>query len=141
LGPEDKGLAEKIFAEEASGILNWLLEGVRMYKEHGLDDLEEISQSVATYRRDVDSVAQFMDAATDEHLIVQRPEAQMPSRNLNAMYQSWCTGNGIRWLGERRFAQRMESLGFERKRTAAGAVWLGIGTGSYGMLGTMAMRQ
>ena len=57
------------------------------------------------------------------------------------MYQTWCTANGIRWLGERRFAPRMESLGFERKRTNTGAVWLGIGTGNYGMLGTMAMRQ
>lgn len=141
LGPEEKGLAEKIFAEEASGILNWLLEGVRMYQEHGLEDPDEVSRSVATYRRDVDSVAQFIDAAVEEHTVVRAPEQQMPSRNLNAMYQSWCIANGIRWLGERRFAQRMESLGFERKRTNTGAVWLGIGTGNYGMLGTMAMRQ
>ncbi len=140
LGPEDKGLAEKIFAEEASGILNWLLEGVRLYQEHGLDDLDEISSAVATYRRDVDSVAQFIDAAVEEHTVVRAPEQVIPSRNLNAMYQAWCTSNGIRWLGERRFAQRMESLGFERKRTNTGAVWLGIGTGNYGMLGTV-MRQ
>lgn len=141
LGPEDKGLAEKIFAEEASGILNWLLEGVRLYQEHGLDDLDEISSAVATYRRDVDSVAQFIDAAVEEHTVVRAPEQVIPSRNLNAMYQAWCTSNGIRWLGERRFAQRMESLGFERKRLNTGTVWLGIGTGNYGMLGTMAMRQ
>jgi hypothetical protein len=57
------------------------------------------------------------------------------------MYQDWCGKNGIRWLGERRFAQRMESLGFERKKLATANVWLGIGTGNYGMLGTMAMRQ
>jgi len=141
LGSEVNGLAEKIFAEEASGILNWLLEGVRMYQDHGLDDLAQITEAVATYRRDVDSVAQFMDTATEEGTIVQTHEAQMPSRNLHTMYQTWCNGNGIRWLGERRFGQRMESLGFERKRVAGGIVWLGVGTGSYGMLGTMAMRQ
>ena len=141
LGPEVNGLAEKIFAEEASGILNWLLEGVRMYQEDGLDDLAQITEAVATYRRDVDSVAQFIDTATEDHSIVQAHEQQMPSRNLHTMYQTWCNGNGIRWLGERRFCQRMESLGFERKRTNTGAVWLGVGTGGYGVLGTMAMRQ
>jgi len=141
LGPEENGIAEKIFAEEASGILNWLLEGVRMYQEHGLDDLPQITEAVASYRRDVDSVAQFMDAAVEDHTIVKDPAQQMPSRNLHVMYQNWCNGNGIRWLGERRFCQRMESLGFERKRTNTGAVWLGVGTGSYGVMGTMAMRQ
>lgn len=141
LGPEINGLAEKIFAEESSGILNWLLEGVRLYQEHGLGDLEQITEAVTNYRRDVDNVAQFMDAAADDHLIVRNEDANMPARNLHAMYQTWCAGNGIRWLGERRFGQRLESLGFERKKLATANVWLGVGTGQHGMLGTMPMRQ
>lgn len=140
-GPEVKKIGEKIFAEEAAGVLNWLLEGVRLYKEHGLEDLPQISEAVTKYRRDVDSVAQFVDAAVEDHLVVKDTTATMPSRNLHTMYQTWCSGNGIRWLGERRFCQRMESLGFERKRTNTGTVWLGIGTGNYGMLGTMRMRE
>lgn len=140
-GAEVKKIGEKIFFEEASGILNWLLEGVRLYQEHGLDDLEQITAAVAQYRRDVDTVAQFVDAATDEHTVIRDKSASMPSRNLHAMYSDWCQRNGTRALGERRFCQRMESLGFERKRAAGGMVWLGIGTGNYGMRGTMAMRQ
>lgn len=140
-GKEVKKIGEKIFADEASGILNWLLEGVRKYQQHGLDDLDQITEAVGAYRRDVDTVCQFIQTATDEHTIIQQPQAQIPSRNLHSMYQTWCHGNGIRWLGERRFGQRMESLGFERKRVAGGMVWLGVGTGGYGMLGTMAMRQ
>lgn len=141
LGPEVGGIAEKIFAEESSGIFNWLLEGVRKYQQSGLDDLEQIAEAVATYRRDVDTVAQFIDAATDEHMVVQEPEAKMPARNLHAMYSEWCHRNGTRGLGERRFGQRLESLGFERRRAAGGIVWLGVGTGSHGVLGTMPMRQ
>jgi putative DNA primase/helicase len=140
-GPEVKKIGEKIFAEESSGVLNWLLEGVRMYLDEGLEDLPQITDAVAGYRHDSDTVAQFIDNAVEEHTVTKEPQAQMPSRNLHTMYQEWCGKNGIRWLGERRFAQRMESLGFERKRTNTGAVWLGIGTGNYGMLGTMAMRQ
>jgi putative DNA primase/helicase len=140
-GPEVKKIGEKIFAEESSGVLNWLLEGVRLYQEHGLEDLPQITEAVAGYRHDSDTVAQFIDTAAEEHVVIKDPQAQMPSRQLHTMYQDWCGKNGIRWLGERRFCQRMESLGFERKRTNTGAVWLGVGTGSYGMLGTMAMRQ
>ena len=140
-GKEIKKYGEKLFAKEASGILNWVLEGVRMYLADGLDDLEQITEAVTQYRRDVDTVAQFVEAATEEHLVSAGSDKQMPSLNLNAMYQAWCTANGIRWLGERRFCQRMESLGFERRRTSTGIVWLGIGVGSHGMLGTMPMRQ
>jgi len=140
-GAEVKKIGEKIFTEEASGVLNWLLEGVRMYQEQGLDDLPQIEEAVATYRRDVDTAAQFIDAAGEDGTIAVAAEQSMPSRNLHTIYQGWCQRNGIRALGERRFGQRMESLGFERKRIAGGIVWLGIGTGNYGMLGTMAMRQ
>jgi putative DNA primase/helicase len=140
-GPEVKKIGEKIFAEEASGVLNWLLEGVRKYQEHGLDDLQQITDAVAQYRQDVDTAAQFINAATEDQTVVRDQAAQVSARNLHAMYQKWCENNGIRWLGERRFGQRMESLGFERKRVAGGIVWLGVGTGGYGMLGTMSMRQ
>jgi putative DNA primase/helicase len=141
LGPEENGIAEKIFAEEAPGILNWVLEGVRLYKEHGLDDLPQITEAVATYRRDVDTAAQFLDAATDDGTVAVGEQQSIPARNLHALYQGWCQRNSIRPLGERRFGQRMESLGFERKKLAAANVWLGIGVGSHGMLGTMPMRQ
>jgi putative DNA primase/helicase len=140
-GEEVKKIGEKIFAEESAGILNWMLEGVRMYQEHGLDDLPQITEAVATYRREVDTVAQFMEAAAESDIVKVGADERIPARNLHGIYQQWCTNNSIRWLGERRFAQRMESLGFERKRANTGTVWLGVGTGSYGMLGTMAMRQ
>jgi P4 family phage/plasmid primase-like protien len=140
-GKEIKRYGEKLFAKESAGILNWVLQGVRMYLADGLDDLEQITEAVTQYRRDVDTVAQFVEAAVEENLVVKEPAQQMPSRNLHAMYRAWCERNGIRPMGERRFGQRMESLGFERKKTSTSNVWLGVGTGSYGMLGTMAMRQ
>ena len=138
LRPEVANLADRIFHEEKSGVLNWMLEGVRAYQEHGLDDLTQITQAVSSYRRDVDMVAQFVDAATEEHLIVVADEAQMPSRLLHGVFTDWCRRNGItRPLGERRFSQRMYSLGFEKSRIATGMVWVGVGGGSHGLLGTI----
>lgn len=133
-GGEVKNLAESIFAEEASGILNWLLDGVRAYQQDGLDDLPQITEAVATYRRDVDTVAQFIDAAADEAAIRIEPETTIPVRQLHGIYQQWCNNNGSKWLGERRFGQRIQSLGFERRKTEAANVWVGITHGTW-MLG------
>lgn len=140
-GVEVTNLGEKLFAAEASGIFNWMLEGVRKYQEHGLKDLQVITDAVDAYRRDVDTVAQFVEHAVDEHLVAVGETQQLPIRTFHAMYQEWCRNNGIRWLGERRFGHRVESLGYERKKTAAANVWLGIGTGSHGVLGTFHSRE
>jgi len=135
---ETVNLAEKIFAQEASGILNWMLEGVRAYQNYGLDDLTQISDAVATYRHSVDPVAQFIDAATEEHLIAIVEDAHMPVRLLHTVFSEWCKRNGMsRPLGERRFSARMESLGFRKHRIGSGMVWVGISGGSFGLLGTI----
>lgn len=138
LGPETANLAEKIFVAEASGIFNWMIEGVRRYQQHGLDDLTQISDAVATYRHSVDMVAQFIDTATEEHLIALVEDAHMPVRMMHSVFSEWCKRNGIgRPLGERRFSARMESLGFRKQRVATGMVWVGITGGSHGLLGTI----
>lgn len=126
-GKEIKKYGEKIFAEEASGILNWLLDGVRMYQEQGLDDLPQITDAVSAYRRDVDTVAQFVDASVDEHQLVVQDAMTIGCRQLHLIYQRWCADNGAKPLGERRFGQRMQSLGFERFKRESNNVWLGIG--------------
>ena len=136
-GKEIKKLGEKIFAEEAAGILNWLLEGVRLYQEHGLDDLPQITEAVQEYRHKIDNVSQFIEAAAADDTITVDTHATIGVRQLHGVYMSWCESNKIRWLGERRFAQRLEGLGFVRQRSAAAKTWQGIGPGRHGMLGTM----
>lgn len=137
---EVKSIAESIFAEEASGILNWALEGVTLYQRHGLGEPPQIQEAVAAYRRDVDTVAQFIEAAVDDNTVAVDAQATITARNLHSIYSEWCKRNNIRPLGERRFGARLESLGYERRRAAAGITWYGIGTGSHGFLGTI-MRQ
>lgn len=124
-----RNLADKIFAEEASGILNWALEGVRQYQERGLEDVDSITAAVDDYRHQVDTVAQFVDQSIDDHVLVAGAEHQMSARTLHSMYFEWCRRNNIRPLGERRFGQRMESLGYERRKTSAANMWFGVGTG------------
>lgn len=124
-----RNLADKIFAEEAPGILNWMLEGVRLYQEHGLEDPQPVVEAVSDYRHQVDSVAQFVDEASDDQLIKVGPQESVGARMLHSFYLEWCKRNSLRPLGERRFGQRLESLGYVRERTRSGAMWVGLGTG------------
>lgn len=136
---EIKSIAEAIFNDEAAGILNWALDGVRMYQDEGLGDPPQLVAAVAAYRRDVDTVAQFTEEAIEDNSLTCGEGAGITVRILHGMYSSWCQRNNIRALGERRFNARMESLGYARKKTAVGFTWQGIGTGGNGMLGTMSM--
>jgi putative DNA primase/helicase len=56
----DKYLDQKLFAEEASGILNWALAGCRDWQKHGLAQPEEIVAGVKQYRNDEDRVTAFL---------------------------------------------------------------------------------
>lgn len=140
-GDDDiKNYGDKVFASDAAGILNWALEGVRLYQEHGLKDLPQITEAVHAYQRDVDQVAQFLDEAITDTTLVADEQATIPVRHLHGMYQEWCRRNGQRnWLGERRFGRRIESMGYHKHRQAASKVWIGIGIGStaHGLLGSM----
>lgn len=137
-GGEILRLAEKIFAAEASGILNWVLEGVRMYQEHGLADLAQITDAVEAYRKEVDVVEQFLTDAAENQLVVVSEGSEIQSTRLYHIYTSWCQRNGIKAiLAHRRFTPRLIRAGFTLKKTSVANIFTGIGIGHHGMLGTM----
>lgn len=138
-GGEILSIAEKIFAEESSGILNWMLDGVQAYLAEGLGDIEPIKQGVIDYRNEVDVVQQFMrDGETEGQILVGSEDHRVTVRLLHQNYVSWSRRNNMSPLGERRFSQRISSLGYEKKVMTAGTVWIGIAVSqSHGLLGTM----
>lgn len=55
------GLADRILADEASGVLNWILEGLRLWQQEGrLPVAERIEQATAAYRAESDEIGQFL---------------------------------------------------------------------------------
>lgn len=93
----DINFQEKL-REEWPGILNWLLDGYRMwYDAHvannggtGLADIPEILQDVAEYQAEEDTFGQWLDDCC---------ELKMGSREyvhvLYISYVNWCEGQGI----------------------------------------------
>lgn len=59
-GREDKFLREKLLAE-APEILNWLLEGFRLYLKEGLEKPKCITKAIEEYKEDQDLVQQWIN--------------------------------------------------------------------------------
>ena len=102
--PDEPGnIAESImlgrFASEASGILNWLLEGYRQWDEIG--DLKipaSIKQARDNYRADIDLLEQFLseDNVVTHPLAKTKPQeaGQTNLTELWIKFDAWATRNG-----------------------------------------------
>lgn len=102
--------AQLLLAEEAPGILNWALEGLREFKElGGLSEPEQVAEAVEAHRRDMDPVSQFWDQQVEEQLLTPADGAEFDVRALFKAYETWCQDNRFHALGQRRFNQRIRN--------------------------------
>lgn len=124
---------------EAAGILNWLLAGIQLYRQFGLEEPEKVKQSNADHRRESDNVVQFLEEAFDEGQLVREDGANtLKVSSLFDRYEHWCKRNHIAPLGMRRFNQRCTSHGFAKERRGGFYYWLGLRLNdAYGLMGTM----
>ena len=136
--PEIPNLGKKILAEEASGILNWILEGVRKYREFGLGEPAELTAAVAQQRLDADNVAQFLDAALEDGRLVEGEGYTVRRAQLFELYELWCRQERMVPYGQRRFTNRVRALkGYGEVKNSV-MCWQGVGVnGQMGLLGTM----
>lgn len=134
---EIHNIAMKLFEEEASGILNWLLDGLATFKLHGLGEPAAVAESIAAHKQESDVVATFIADALDEAILYADPDAKISSSQLFAIYQGWSVRQGMRHpIGLRRFVDRMRGLGYVRFKDGV-QHWRGLKPGATGMLGTM----
>lgn len=56
----DEKLGDRLFEEERSGILNWMIAGLLDYLEGGLQEPSQVLQATEEYRKDSDPVGDFL---------------------------------------------------------------------------------
>lgn len=92
------------FMEEASGVLNWLVEGARLYMEEGLVIPPEVAASTKEYRDEMDPIGDFI---TD---CVEACEGQSSTaREMYMAYVSYAEANAIKPIHETRFGKLMRT--------------------------------
>ena len=92
---KDLTLSATLLAE-ASGILNWLLAGVRAWRAEGLALPEKVQLATAQYRADMDLIGQFLKEETIAGNEVRKSWVY-------ERYKQWCDESGVYQMKANRF--------------------------------------
>lgn len=103
---QDKTLKQRLQSREnISGIFNWLLEGLCMFKKEGAEPPEAITAATDEYRRTSDKMGNFLSECLEK-----------TGRNSTAgavykRYQIWCEDNGFGTENKRSFFDELRAKG------------------------------
>jgi len=87
---QDLMLPQKLWAER-SGVLNWMLDGVRIWLENGLFVPDRIRAATDEYRADSDPLGRFI-----AECIVPRNGCSVQAAAMYEAYKAWCSANAER---------------------------------------------
>lgn len=100
---QDKTLKTTLMKpENLSGILNWCIEGYRLYKAEGLDEPDEVKAATEEYRVDSDRTAQFM-----KQCLRKEKGSEIKASNVYGHYKNWCSDNGYKYESSQNFYKRL----------------------------------
>lgn len=118
----DKGLLKKLL-NERDGILTWMVEGLRLWKESGLQEPSEVKQATAEYRESQDVLGRFIEECCER-----KASYTVSVYDFVRVYGWWCEQNNEIPLGSRRLSQRMSRFGFVADRSSDGTkrIWHGL---------------
>jgi putative DNA primase/helicase len=108
IAPEkrDKRLREKLQAEK-SGILNWILEGCKLWLEHGLGSAEAVTAATESYRQESDALLEFITA----RCVVGEAHSELAGK-LYAAYQRFCEESGEEPFSAQLFGRMLTERGY-----------------------------
>lgn len=118
---QDKDLLDKL-KEELPGILNWAVEGCRLWQEDGLGTPVEVREATTEYRNESDVLSQFLDERT-----VQEEGALTMASELYRDYKWWTEDNNEKTITGRAFGRALIERGFDKVRRNTGNHYLNIG--------------
>lgn len=117
--PEEKrqpNFERVIFEEEAAGILNWMIEGLKMYQKHGLAIPKKVVAASAEVKESSDWVSEFFAECltTREKPGGFHAEMKVRASRVYELYAAWAKANGLAALASNKavpiFAKRVDSL-------------------------------
>ncbi len=104
---QDPELATKL-ATEASGILNWIIEGARLFLNEGIEVPESVKAATDDYRSDQDVVGRFIA----ESLELGDSNHRTTASEIAEASDAWMKVQGFRWtLGPKEIAAALEKHG------------------------------
>jgi len=119
---QDKRLGDRL-SDELPGIFNWAMEGLREWRQQGLNPPRRVLQSTGNYREDNDTVGQWIEAAC-----IVKPELRSTMKELYDSYKLWCENNGVEAMQNSCFGKEITRRGFEqiKGRLCNGRIGIGL---------------
>lgn len=106
----DKRLKAKLL-REAAGILNWLLDGFRIWCERGLVPPDAVREATDTYRAESDPVGEFLRTCVSE-----APGTNVPAARLFDAYVAWAKTMQVEAVSQTLFGRKMADRGYHKKK-------------------------
>lgn len=109
---EQKPLPEVVagFMAEAPGILNWMIEGAKIFLTEGLVEPPDVLELGEEHRGDSDPVGQFVKAC-----VAHSPGSKVQARTIYKAFEAWCAANSVRAWKEKSFSTAFKTKGFKRE--------------------------
>jgi P4 family phage/plasmid primase-like protien len=127
---QDRELAEKIKANEAAGVLRWLVQGALQWRKQGLNPPKVILDQTAAYRAAEDVIGRFI-----EERCTVNPNLKYAAGKLYEAFKEWCTSNGERVIRGNDFSEELRGRGYSKSRDRHGVVYHGLGVNEEEMEG------
>lgn len=126
----DKLLKSRLLAE-ASGILQWMVEGCVRWQRHGLVQPALVKAATVEYLESQDDLVMcleegFTSVGGDTRA---RRNAKVSASVLFTYWQDWCQRNGSYAGSAKDFGERMTQKGFERVRVHGAVFYTGLRQG------------
>jgi putative DNA primase/helicase len=133
---DDKKYGEKLRAEESSGVLNWMLEGCRLWLAEGLLTPKAVADATLEYRNEMDAVGDFLqdryatpgdyEKGTEEYKEAARAQELM--LEVYQEYVDWAIQGGENRMTQRQLGQKLVDRGITKKRSNGKWYFVGMKT-------------
>ena len=113
---QDKHLKDKLRDKnELSGILNWCIKGLQLYRKEGLLPPKAVQNATEVYRSDSDKIGNFINEC------LTKSDANSKAKDIYEVYVKWCDDNGYGCENKGNFFAELKSKGiFATSGTVAG---------------------
>ena len=113
---QDKDLKNRLRDKsEMSGILNWCIEGLQLYRKEGLKPPAAVQAATDTYRTDSDKIGNFINEC------LTKTDKNSKAKDIYEVYSKWCEENGFGVENKSNFFAELKTKGlFANSGTVAG---------------------
>ena len=120
---QDRTLKSLFRTDECkSAILNWLLEGLKMYKDEGLIPPASVQIATSAYRRTTDTVVLFIEDATQKNASAK----EIKTSEVYPLYKEWCAVKKLTPVTAQRFVGNLRNMGYVKRNAKDGHVVRGL---------------